>query len=72
MIVKFITKLLVVSLTCMLTSCFYPASANPVGDSFTYASNAIGSAENSVVPTAPVPAPQTTLPPTPTYTVPSQ
>lgn len=62
MIVKFVTKLLVVSLACLLTCCFYPASANPVGDSFTYASNAIGSVVNSVIPTEPVPAPQTTLP----------
>ncbi len=51
-----ILKLSVVALCSSLASCYSPASANPVGDTFTHAGDAIGKAVNSVVPQAPAPA----------------
>ena len=81
--IKNLLYLSTAGLTFTLTSCFYPASADPIGDSFTYASNAIGNVVNSVVPNTPAPdqytAPNQYNPNqynpnqyNPTYTVPAQ
>lgn len=53
--IKFYKALLIIS-SAALTNCYSPASANPVGDTFTYAGNAIGKVVNSIVPQAPAPA----------------
>lgn len=53
-------KIALVSISASLTSCYTPGSPDPVGETFTHASNAIGGAVNSVVQPAPAHYPSTT------------
>lgn len=56
---KNIYKITLIITSASLASCYSPTSANPVGDTFTHAGNAIGNVVNRVVPQAPAPAPTT-------------
>lgn len=58
-----------------LTSCLSPtaaSSADPIGDGFTHAGNAIGKVVNKVIPQAATPALPQYTPTTPQYTIPAQ
>ncbi|MGJ8657825.1 MAG: hypothetical protein ACSHX6_15365 [Akkermansiaceae bacterium] len=58
-------KLLSLALFTSLASCYSPASADPVGDTFTHAGNAIGNVVNSVAPPTTAPARYNTTYPAP-------